>query len=163
LIIHFKLIDKSATKESMLKTFEIQKNGKVKEEDKITTGTYTTYTLDIKEVLLGSYNLKTMKVKMSGGCYDGICATSSLGYDYLLNKDGVIFLKHDKTNGNYFSYAAKFSAFKLDENKTLYRGNDQQTEKDNIKNSDKNYYLALDQLKEEIFLKKVNKRKSKIH
>lgn len=161
LVVHFKLIDKYSKKESMLKTFSFLEYGEIIEKDKISTGIYTTYTFDIIEVLSGSYNEKTIDVKMSGGCYGGICATVSIGYDYSLAQEGVIFLKYDKTSGNYFSYAATFSAYKVGPDNILFRGEFGPSIQEIIKSVDYNKgekpSLTLNKLKKMIFHEKNNR------
>lgn len=156
LIVHFKLADKSSAKESMLKTFSMVEDGVVIQKELMSTGIYTTYTLDIIEVLSGSLDKKSLKIKMSGGCFEDICATTSIGYDYEINQEGVIFLNHDETSGNYFSYAANNSAYKVGSNNILYTGENELNIEVNrvadVLDSKNDFQLTIDKLKDEVFI-----------
>ena len=90
--------------------------------------------------------------------------TVSNGYDYSINQEGVIFLKFDKTSGNYFSYDATFSAYKLGSDGILFRGEHEPNREDSSKiesfNKKQNYDLTLDRLKQQIFVQKSKKIKN---
>ncbi|WP_223786959.1 hypothetical protein [Marinicella meishanensis] len=152
LIVHFRLLDKTSTEESMLKNFSMIEDGKVVQKEMISKGIYTTYTLEIIEVMSGILDAVTLEVKMSGGCYRDICATLSIGYDYKINEEGVLFLKYDKTSGNYFSYAAFNSAYKVGKNDILYLGENEPSNenKSALEALKEAHYLTLNNLREQV-------------
>jgi len=156
LIIHVELIDKFSKKESMLLTYSINETNEVISKDVMINDIFTTYIFKIKEVLSGDYNDPTIEVKMSGGCdeEEDICLTVSINYEYSLNQEGVIFLKYDNTSGNYFSYSASRTAFKVGRNNTLYTGDQEQTEAekfaDKVINKNETEQLGIESLKQMI-------------
>ncbi|VAW41972.1 hypothetical protein MNBD_GAMMA01-1605 [hydrothermal vent metagenome] len=91
LIIEGKLIDKYSREENY-KSYTVGKNRKIKENSE-KSGIYTTYVFEIKEVLKGKYDKKTIKVVRKGGCSEklGFCMTTSWDYDYALNQVGVYY------------------------------------------------------------------------
>jgi len=160
LILHVELIDKFSKKENMLQTFSIQENGIAVSKDIMVNNIYTTYIFEVKEVLSGNYNDTTIEVKMSGGCdvEEDICLTVSIGYEYTLNQEGVIFLRYDNTGGNYFSYSATRTAFKIGRNNTLYTGDQEHSEAekfaDEVIKTSETEQLTVDSLKQIIIQKK---------
>ena len=125
LVVHFKLNSKATAKETMLKKFTYLEDGELINKNQMSTGIYTTYSIEVLNVLSGTLKEKKIDVKMSGGCYENECISTSIGFDYFIDQEGVLFLKYDEVSGNYFSYEATFSAYKVGKNNALYTGNNE--------------------------------------
>jgi hypothetical protein len=140
LIIKGKIVNKY-TKMENIKQYYYKRNGEIA-ESRIKEFLYTTFVFDIDEVLYGSYQNKTIEVKLQGGCHDnGICESSSWDYDFNKGEKGVIFLKNIYRSNHYMSTAGSYSAFFLTENEFLNR-------KSNLNNEGKviinQRYLTID-------------------
>jgi hypothetical protein len=120
LIIKGKVVKKYSKIEN-IKHYYYDRNRDIK-ESKVKDRIYTTFVFNIDDVLYGAYENNSIEVKMQGGCYDtGICEGSSWDYDFDIEEQGVIFLKHIYKSKYFTSTAGSYSAFAIDENNNLYR------------------------------------------
>jgi hypothetical protein len=153
ILVKGKVIKKSSKSELMIRRIN-QTSDKLDIKTIETNTPYTTYVISIDEVLNGHYIKDTIEVKMEGGCGDdGLCLTDSANYDYDVEDKVVIFLSYDVDNKHYYSTEAGLTAFKVNNEKMLYRGEMIIISKEySIKGTReiKNNPISLDTLREEI-------------
>jgi len=122
LILRGIVTNKSSKYENMIREYSIMTNGVVNKSRVSATTPYTTFTVKLEEVLLGTYKNKEIEVKMEGGCgEDGKCLNVSSNYNYEIGDEIVIFLNYDKNNSFYISSDAGLTAFKVSPSNELYR------------------------------------------
>ena len=114
----------SKKEEYLLKQFSMS-NGVISEERVSVNGIYTTFTIEIDEVLYGSHDEKTIEIKMLGGCDDeGVCLRLSSNYDYEINNNVLLFLNYDDVNKIFQSTDNGITAFLVHKNGQLNRAAD---------------------------------------
>jgi len=149
------IVSKTSSKkeEYLLKQFTMS-NGVISEDRISVNGIYTTFTVEIDEVLYGSHDKKTIEIKMLGGCDDeGVCLRLSSNYDYEINNNVLLFLNYDDVNNFFQSSENGITAFFVHKNGQLDRAADLVAYKRNnsiIKEVQNEKSLSLVQLKEKI-------------
>lgn len=83
----------------------------------------TTFVFSVDEVLKGKHDEKTIIVKMDGGCdTSNHCESFPWNYNYEINEEGVLFLRHKYKNEQlYIAPEASYSVFAIGENDSLIR------------------------------------------
>lgn len=112
LIVRGEVIQKYSNYETHWLEDVIMNNGVLSKELKEVNSIYTTYVIVVEEVLHGSYEKKTIEVKMLGGCDNkGVCLQLSSNYDFNLKKDVLLLLNYDETNDIYRSTSNGITAY----------------------------------------------------
>ncbi len=113
----------------------------------------TTFSLNIKEVLYGSFDNKGLiQVEMNGGCHDGICLEESSNYNLIKGEEYVLFLFKDEINNVFKSTSASYSVFKVVNENDLLRLTDSiiSNPYDGLLNKDSDHMPDLDYLRQEV-------------
>lgn len=125
LIVKGTISKKDASKEEhSLKQFTMS-NGVISEERILVNEIFTTFTVEVDEVLYGKYDNKVIEIKMLGGCDEvGTCLRLSSNYDYEIDNNVLLFLNFDDVNKFFHSTANGITAFLVKKNGQIEKSAD---------------------------------------
>ncbi|MCX7544877.1 hypothetical protein [Marinicella gelatinilytica] len=126
LIVTGEIIHKSYVKKETLNNWSVRNHlmGQMESKSKIKMGVFTDYELHVDEVFKGLIKVDIIDIEESGGCYDGICATSSADYYYEVGDRVFIFLKERADRPYYRSTRKGYTAYFLSDDGRIYRNPD---------------------------------------
>lgn len=125
LIIKGKVINKEARNEEHLLNQYSVSQGVASVDRKNVKGIYTTFTVQIDEMLRGKHDDQSIEVKMLGGCDEkGKCFRLSSNYDYQINDEVLIFLNYDEVNDYFQSTSNGITAYVIWKNGKLVKAGD---------------------------------------
>lgn len=146
LIIIGKVSDIEMFEETLLFDDLTMSNGVVSEALKEVTSIYTTYTIEIDEVLSGLFTNKIIKIKVLGGCSDnGECVSLSSNFHFAKENKVLMLLNYDELNDVFRSTANSVTAYRVYNSSILVNSN---SKYDNVLQNGKG--LTIDELKSKI-------------
>ncbi len=154
LIVRGVVISKKAKNEAFHLKQHSMSNGKISTSRQMVKAIYTTFTIQINELLRGEYDTPTIEVKMLGGCEEnGSCFRMSSHYQYEVSDEVLMFLNYDEVNDFFHSTSNGITAYLVSENDELMRAGDFMTLDNNgsiIPRKDHKHSLSVDELKQVI-------------
>ncbi|MCX7546149.1 hypothetical protein [Marinicella gelatinilytica] len=126
LIVTGEIIEKDYVKKETLKNWSIRNpvTGQMETKSEIKMGVFTDYELHLDEIFKGSIKADIIHIEESGGCYDGICATASTGYQYEIGDQVFILLKKRADRPFYQSTRQGYTAYYLSDDGRIYKSHE---------------------------------------